>query len=108
MGSLILVNKGLASSAVFAHPTGFDKDNVSQLTAPALFVCAENDGAFTPEIRAHWEKTQKEKMVPAKFIDYPGTQHGFAVRDDGSPNGVQQRQAALQDSITFFKQSAAA
>jgi len=108
MGVLLLGKQGLASSGVCAHPTGFTTQNVNLVTIPLLFLCAETDFAFTPEIRQHWEKALKERGSPARFIDFPGTQHGFAVRDDGSPNGVLQRQRALQETIAFFKQGAAA
>jgi len=107
IGALTVARQGLASSAVLCHPTGHTKDNTDLATVPLLFLCAEQDQAFTPEIREHWEKTLKENMIPARYITFPSTQHGFAVRDDGSPNGVQQRQRALQEAIAFFKQGAA-
>ena len=108
VGVLELITSGLATAGVFAHPTGFNKENTSECTVPSLFLCAEQDQAFTPEIRQHWEATLKEKQVPAKFVDFPGTTHGFSVRDDGSPIGVAARQRALQESVTFLKQGAAA
>ena len=108
IGVLHLYKKGIATGGVCAHPTGFTKENIGDCTAPTLFLCAENDQAFTPELRQYWEQTLKEKMVPAKFVDYPGTSHGFAVRDDGSAIGVAARQAALQETVVFFKQGIAA
>ena len=108
VGVLELGKQGLVSSGVLCHPTGHSKDNTDLATIPLLFVCAEQDMAFTPDIRAHWESTLKERMVPAKFVTFPGTSHGFAVRDDGSENGVLQRQRAMQETIAFLKQGAAA
>lgn len=108
VGVLALLQKNLASSGAVAHPTGFTKENVDQVNAPLLFNCAETDGMFPAELRGHWETTLKEKMVPAKFVDYPGTTHGFAVRDDGTPAGVAARQRALQETVSFLKQGAAA
>jgi dienelactone hydrolase len=108
VGVLTLFQKGLASSGAVAHPTGFTKENVDQVNAPLLFNCAETDSMFPPELRSHWETTLKEKMVPAKFVGYPGTDHGFAVRDDGTPAGVAARQRALQETVSFLKQGAAA
>jgi len=108
IGVLHLYKNGVASAGVCAHPTGFTKENITDCTAPTLFLCAENDQAFTPEIRQHWETTLKEKMAPAKFVLYPGTTHGFAVRDNGSPVEVAARQAAMVEAVAFLKQGAAA
>ena len=107
IGVLELYKKKIATGGVCAHPTGFNKDNISDCNVPTLFLCAENDQAFTPEIRQVWEQTLKEKQVPAKFVDYPGTAHGFSVRDDGSAIGVAARQAALQETVAFLKQGVA-
>jgi len=108
IGVLHLYKKGLATAGVCAHPTGFNKENVTDCTAPTLFICAQQDQAFTQEIRQYWETTLKAKMAPAKFVDYPGTSHGFAVRDNGSTVEVAARQAAMVESVAFLKQGAAA
>ena len=79
VGVLELGKRGLISSGVCAHPTGHSTENTDLATIPLLFLCAEQDMAFTPDIRQHWEKTLKDKMVPAKFVDFPGTVHGSAA-----------------------------
>ena len=107
IGVLHLYQAKLAVSGVLAHPTGFTKENVGECSMPTLFLCAEHDQAFTPALRQYWEKALQEKMTPAKFVDYPGVGHGFAVRDDGSPLGVAARQAALQETVAFLQQGAA-
>ena len=107
-GVLQLYEKGLASAGVVAHPSGFTKDNAGRCNKPTLFNCAENDQAFTPDIRQQWEQTLKDGNVPCKFVDYPGTKHGFAVRDDGSAVGVAARQRAIEETIAWLKQHAKA
>ena len=102
-GALHLVKEGLAKSAVVAHPSGFTKDNVDSVAGPTLFLCAEVDESFPPEVRQLWEAKLQEKGVPARFVDFPGTVHGFAVRDDGTPHGVAERQRATQETISFLQ-----
>ena len=103
-GVLLLYGKGLVSAGVVAHPSGFTKDNVALCHKPTLFNCAETDPAFTPDIRQHWQQTLGKSSVPTKFVDYPGTLHGFAVRDDGSAVGVAARQSAIQETVAWLKQ----
>jgi dienelactone hydrolase len=105
---LQLSKDGLISSGVVCHPSGFTEDKISMVTVPMLFNCADSDHSFGPELRQKWEARLKERMLPAKFIVYPGVEHGFVARLDGTANGLQQRQAALTNSIAFLKQGAAA
>ena len=107
-GVLHLYQKELATAGMVAHPTGFNKDNVAQCNQPTLFNCAQADHRFTPDIRQHWEQTLRTNNVPCKFVDYPGTQHGFAVRDDGSEVGVAARQRAIEETVAWLKQRAEA
>ena len=112
LGVLRMYSEGLASSGVVSHPTGFTKDNVGLCTAPTAFLCAEFDHRFPSEIRQHWERTLKEKQVPAVFVDFPGMSHGFAVRElgpkAGTPEAAAARQRATQETIRFLKQQGAA
>ena len=55
VGALTVAKEGMAASVVCCHPTGHTKDNTDLVTVPVLFLCAEQDQAFTPEIRQHWE-----------------------------------------------------
>ena len=106
-GVLLLYQKGLATAGVVAHPSGFNKDNAAHCTQPTLFNCAATDPMFTPDIRQHWEQTLRAGKVDAKFVDYSGTYHGFAVRDDGSEVGVAARQRAIEETVAWLKQHAA-
>ena len=78
-------------------------DKASLADGPMLFVCAETDSMFTLELREAWEKNLVERGLPATFLVYPGVEHGFAARLDGSENGIKQRLRALSDSVSFFR-----
>ena len=104
-GMLLLYEKGLASAGVVAHPSGLTKDNVARCSKPTLFNCAETDQAFTPDIRQTWQQSLQASQVPSKFVDYPGTNHGFAVRDDGSAAGIAARQRAIEQTVVWLKQN---
>lgn len=90
-------------SAVVAHPSLLAKKEASEIKQPMLFLCAENDFAFTPEIRGEFEKVLKSNGL-GTFLQYPGTQHGFAVRPRG-PEAAEQGQKALQDAIQYFNKA---
>ena len=101
-GVLLLYEKGLATSGMVAHPSGFTKENVGRCSRPTLFNCAQSDPVFTPEIRQHWQQT----LSSSKFVDYPGTAHGFAVRDDGTAEGLAAKRRATEETIAWLKQHA--
>ena len=89
-------------SAVVAHPSLLVKEEASQIKRPILFLCAENDFAFTPEIREEYEKVLKSNGL-GTFIEYPGTAHGFVCRPHGTEAALEQGRKALQTAIEFFK-----
>lgn len=91
-------------AAVVAHPSFLAKEEAAQIKRPILFLCAENDNLFTPELRQAFEKELTENGL-GTFLDYPGTNHGFLVRPDGSEQATQQRDKAVQDAIQFFKKN---
>jgi len=97
-----LLSAGLAKAGAVCHPTRLTVDLASSFNSPILFNCAEKDGAFTPELRAQWQKTLKERGVDAKFIDYPGTEHGFCVRTDGSEALEKAKKKAAENTRDFF------
>ena len=102
-GVLLLYDKGLATSGVVAHPSGFTNENVGRCSRPTLFNCAQSDPVFTPEIWQHWQQA----VQSSKFVDYPGTAHGFAVRDDGTAEGLAAKQRSTEETIAWLKQHAA-
>jgi len=93
--------------AVVAHPSFVTVDDAKTMQLrPILFNCAETDSMFGPQLRAAMTEAFKERKFPAEFIDYPGTQHGFAVRGDGSEHTEAAKLKAQQDSIKFFLKNA--
>ncbi len=85
-----------------AHPSFLVKEEAKQIKRPILFLCAENDSIFVPELRQEYEKELKSNGL-GTFIEYPGTEHGFVVRPNESQQSQQQRDKAVQDAIQFFK-----
>ena len=91
-------------AAVVAHPSFLVKEEAEQIKRPILFLCAENDALFVPDLRQAFEKVLKGNGL-GQFIEYPGTTHGFVVRPDGSEEVIQQRDKAVEDAIAFFKKN---
>ncbi len=87
-----------------AHPSFLVKEEATQIKRPILFLCAETDQSFTPDIRQAFEKELSSNGL-GTFIDYPGTQHGFVIRPQGSEQVFQQRDKAVQDAIQYFKKN---
>ncbi len=94
----------IIKAAVVAHPSFLVKEEAKQIKRPILFLCAENDQIFTPDLKQEFEKELKTNGL-GTFIDYPGTVHGFVVRPDESQQSQQQRDKAVQDAIQFFKKN---
>ncbi|CAF1549910.1 unnamed protein product [Adineta ricciae] len=91
-------------AAVVAHPSFLVKEEAEQIKRPILFLCAENDALFVPDLRQEFEKVLKGNGL-GQFNEYPGTTHGFVVRPDGSEQATQQRDKAVEDAIAFFKKN---
>jgi len=90
-------------SACVAHPSFLvPEDAKNTQVLPLLFLCAETDNAFTPDSRKTFTEILKSRNVPAQFIEYPGTTHGFAVR--GQDEVVKMK--AVEDTIKFFQANA--
>lgn len=69
-----------------------------------MFLCAENDDLFKPDLKKEFEDELKSNGL-GKFIEYPGTVHGFVTRPDGSQQVIEQRDKAVQDAILYFKEN---
>jgi len=101
-----LLKSGLADAGVVSHPTIMDANLLKGMNKPMLVNCAEKDVVFTPDMRARWEKVLAETGADVTFLDYPGTEHGFAVRSDGSQVQEEQKEKATQATIEFLKKHA--
>ncbi|CAF1190953.1 unnamed protein product [Rotaria sordida] len=91
-------------AAIVGHPSRLVEEEAAQIKRPILFLCAETDHAFSPDLLVHFEKELTEKGL-GTFHKYPGTVHGFITRPDGSPQVNQQSEKAIQDAIEYFKQN---
>jgi len=92
-------------AAVLYHPTFLTAEDVpavKQQALPLLFHCAAKEEIFSAELRAQFEAELKD--VPGcKFIDYPGTEHGFGARPEGELAHKSSAEAAA-NSCAFFAQ----
>ena len=89
-------------AAVVANSAFLVKEEATQIKRPILFLCADIDERFTPDLRKHFERT----LIPTgmgTFIDYVATRHGFVTRSDGTEFVYRQRDRAVQDAIEYFK-----
>lgn len=77
-------------------------EEATQIKRPILFLCAETDAQFSPDLQECFERELSRNGL-GTFIKYPGTVHGFVVRPDGSPQINQQSEKAIQDAIEYFQ-----
>ncbi|CAF4169245.1 unnamed protein product [Adineta steineri] len=91
-------------AAIVGHPSRLEKQEAEQIKRPILFLCAETDQSFSPDVQEHFEKTLTENGF-GTFFKYPGTVHGFIVRPDGTPQVNEQSEKAVQDAIEYFKKN---
>uniref|UniRef100_A0A383VKQ0 Dienelactone hydrolase domain-containing protein n=1 Tax=Tetradesmus obliquus TaxID=3088 RepID=A0A383VKQ0_TETOB len=97
----------LVNAVCSAHP-GLIKipEDIQAVQVPLQFICAASDAQFPEKTRtAAQQLLQQQSPGLGRFILYPGTQHGFAVRGSKADPAVDAaRQDALQQGIGFFKQ----
>jgi dienelactone hydrolase len=91
-------------AAIVGHPAFLVQEEASQIKRPILFLCAETDHTFAPELKDHFEKELTTTSL-GTFINYPGTVHGFVTRPDGSEQSNQQSEKAIQDAIEYFQKN---
>jgi dienelactone hydrolase len=94
----------VVKGGVAVHPSSLVKEEAAKINKPVLFLCAEKDDLFPPDLRKHFEQTLAPTNL-GTFIDYPGTVHGFAIRPDDSEHAQTMKDKAVQDAIQFFKKT---
>jgi len=82
---LYLAGLGLIDNGAVAHPSFvMGTELLEKVQVPFLFLCAEEDQMFPLELQETAKKIMAEKKeasgLESKFVFYPGTKHGFAVR----------------------------
>ena len=95
---------GSVDAYAVAHPSNLrvpeDALAVAARGSKGLFCCAEHDGVFPPSAIASCKKALGDS---ARFIDYAGQTHGFAVR--GGAHSVAARAQCVKDVTEFFAQA---
>ncbi len=91
-------------AAAVGHPSRLVKEEAAQIKRPILFLCAETDTSFTPELEEYFEKELTGNGLGI-FHKYPGTVHGFVIRPDVTEQSRQQSEKAIQDAIQYFKKN---
>jgi len=94
----------IVNSAVVAHPSFLVEQDANEIKRPILFLCAENDSIFVPNLRQEFEKVLKSNGLGI-FNEYPGTQHGFVCRPSDSEAVFEQSRKALQAAIQHFNKT---
>jgi dienelactone hydrolase len=105
-----LLKKKLLDLGVVAHPSLLTAEEAKDIPSSAhvLFNCAETDQQFTPELLSVYRDVLTANRVDATFIHYPGTQHGYAVRNIAKEPDLIQKEAEARAQTTaatieFFK-----
>ena len=91
-------------AAAVGHPSKLAEEEAAQIKRPILFLCAETDNSFTPEIEEHYKKVLTENGLGI-FHKYPGTVHGFMIRPDTTEQSQQGSEKAIQDAIAYFQKN---
>ncbi len=91
-------------AAIVAHPAFLVEEEASQIKRPIVFMCAETDHTFSPELQEYFKK-ELTKNGLGTFINYPGTVHGFVTRPDGSEQSNQGSEKAIHDAIEYFNKN---
>ena len=78
------------------------KEEATQIKRPILFLCAEKDHLFPPELEEDFQKELTSNGL-GTFRKYPGTVHGFVTRPDGTEQSNQGSEKSIQDAIEYFR-----
>ena len=89
-------------AAAVGHPSRLVAEEAAEIKRPILFLCAETDHAFSPELLECFEKELTANGL-GTFHKYPGTVHGFIPRPDVTEQSAEQSEKAIQDAIDYFK-----
>jgi dienelactone hydrolase len=80
-GTLMLGATDLVDAVCVAHPSLVElPTDIENLKKPCLFLMAEVDNQMGPEKQEQAKEILKNRPEEHKFVFYPGTSHGFAVR----------------------------
>jgi dienelactone hydrolase len=100
----LITKHSLLKAGVLHHPTFLNEQDIPLVNVPMLFNLASREEIFAPELRAKFEERLTKEVPGSKFIDYPGTEHGFGARPEGEEAHKSSAEAAV-NSVAFFKQN---
>eukprot|EP01112_Ceratiomyxa_fruticulosa_P011436 TRINITY_DN309_c0_g1_i3.p1 TRINITY_DN309_c0_g1~~TRINITY_DN309_c0_g1_i3.p1 ORF type:complete len:253 (-),score=46.48 TRINITY_DN309_c0_g1_i3:551-1309(-) len=93
----------IIDGAAIAHPSRVKvPEQIETICKPTLWICAEKDHDLTTVKRKTAQEVLEKNGVPNKFVDFPGTMHGFAVR--GSDSDKESREKAKDEVVKFFRE----
>eukprot|EP01124_Arcella_intermedia_P021915 TRINITY_DN3152_c0_g1_i1.p1 TRINITY_DN3152_c0_g1~~TRINITY_DN3152_c0_g1_i1.p1 ORF type:complete len:266 (-),score=43.63 TRINITY_DN3152_c0_g1_i1:24-821(-) len=88
-----------------AHPSLLELADIEAIQKPSLWCCAEVDQQFGAAMRQKSEAILQQHNQVHRFVDYPGTTHGFAVRGDSTEEVVaRSAKGALEEAVQWFSQ----
>jgi len=102
--ALLAADNTLTDANVIAHPAKLAiPEEIEAIKTPTLWICAEIDQTFPPEVSHATEEVLKKRGMNATFKHYPGTTHGFAARGDPKNEVVQKAMvSATEETVKFF------
>ncbi|KAL0477078.1 AIM2 [Acrasis kona] len=102
--TLMIGATDIANAVAVAHPSRLDfPGDIERIKKPCLFLCAEVDHQFPLENVEKSKEILKDRPEGHKFVQYPGTNHGFAVRFNGDDEvAAKAAEDAFQQAIQFF------
>ncbi|KAF6260845.1 Alpha/Beta hydrolase protein [Scenedesmus sp. NREL 46B-D3] len=107
VGVMMAAKPQCVDAVCSAHP-GLIKipEDIQAVQVPLQFICAASDAQFPEKTRTAAQQLLQEKSPGlGRFILYPGTKHGFAVRGSKADPAVNAaREDALRQGLSFFKQ----
>lgn len=85
-----------------AHPSRVSiPSDIQSIKTPSLFLCAGHDPIFN-RVKAENVMKQRVDAPHFEFVDYPGTQHGFAVRGNDEEEVVRKAREDVHRRVVEF------
>ncbi|KIK97069.1 hypothetical protein PAXRUDRAFT_767450 [Paxillus rubicundulus Ve08.2h10] len=98
-------------SMVLCHPSMLSDALIRAINVPTAWACAEQDMAFSHQLRLKAEaifaeRKDKKGFVPYAFVDYKGTAHGFACRPNLAYEDVKAGfEGSLAQTVKWFRKT---
>ncbi|KAL2915597.1 hypothetical protein HK105_204782 [Polyrhizophydium stewartii] len=94
---------GTALAVVACHPSLVNVEtDIAPITSPTLFLLAETDSIFTPDLKAKTMEQLEKSGVKHSAKEYKGTTHGFAIRCEEVKEQLDARDDACAQAAAWF------